>query len=157
MLPAVDVYLAQTIWLLAEFEKNLRDLPESALHAQPPAGDAPNAPLAIAHHAAEVTRAYGLGMGCGLDVARDRSTEFDDGPLTRRGVLDQLESVSRQVAMHFPRLDDAHLDAPFTPPQSLYGTGTPRVMSAREAIVENIRHLGIHLGELRLTLSLLGT
>ncbi|MGK2964235.1 MAG: DinB family protein [Tepidiformaceae bacterium] len=155
MLPAVDVYLAQTIWLLAEFEKNLRALPESALHEHPPASDASNAPLAIGHHAAQVTRAYALGMGCGFDVERDRSTEFDDGPLTREGVVEQLQSVSRQVAMHFPRLDDAHLDSPFTPAQSLYGTGTPRVMTPREAIVENIRHLGIHLGELRLTVSLL--
>jgi hypothetical protein len=28
-------------------------------------------------------------------------------------------------------------------------------MSAREAIVENIRHLGVHLGEMRLTKSIL--
>ena len=77
MLPAVDVYLAQTIWLLAEFEKNLRALPESALHEHPPASDASNAPLAIGHHAAQVTRAYGWAWAAGSmsrGTARPSST-----------------------------------------------------------------------------------
>jgi hypothetical protein len=40
------------------------------------------------------------------------------------------------------------------PGHQMWGTGRPREISRREALVESIRHAAIHLGELRLTRSL---
>jgi hypothetical protein len=134
----------------------LRDTPVSTLAARSPAALEGNTMLAIARHATAVTRAYVLGMGCGLEVSRDRSTEFSAEASEAETIVAELEAMIESVGREFERLLPARLAARFTPAQSLYGTGKPREMSAREAIVENIRHLGVHLGEMRLAKSILG-
>lgn len=149
------VYFEQTSWLLGQFATNLRECDPVLLTAKPPAALEANNSLAIAKHASAVTRAYALGIGCGLDVRRDRSTEFTATEDESSAILSELESLSARVAAAFEGLGPSSLDVSVLPSQALYGTGEPRTMSRREAIVENIRHLGIHLGELRLTRSLL--
>jgi hypothetical protein len=150
----VRVYREQTVWLLGQLLRLVCDTPVSALAARPPAALEGNNMLAIAKHAAAVTRAYALGMGCGLEVSRDRSAEFVAEAREAAAIRAEFETLIASVGLEFEQLDPARLGARLTPEQSLYGTGTPREMSAREAIVENIRHLGVHLGEMRLTRSL---
>jgi hypothetical protein len=43
------------------------------------------------------------------------------------------------------------LDRRRRPSQDLWGTGAPREIFGRDALVESIRHAALHLGELRLT------
>lgn len=60
--------------------------------------------------------------------------------------------ISRSV----PRLSAARLERSFVPPPALWGTGVPPgEVTARATIIHAIRHLGVHLGELRLTRTLL--
>ena len=151
----VRVYAEQTLWLLSQFAQNLRECDSALLGAAPPAALEGNNLLAIAKHATAVTRAYALGIGCGLTMTRTRGSEFIAEPNEAATILGALESTALEVEEAFAGLGNGRLGARLTPTQALYGTGTPREMSAREAIVENIRHLGIHLGELRLTRSLL--
>jgi hypothetical protein len=150
-----QVYLEQTVWLLKQFSRALQECQPGLLIARPPGALERNNLLAIAKHATAVTRAYALGMGCGLDVQRDRTTEFIASAHEANGIAAALDRAIAEVENAFAVVRPADLDREFVPEQSLYGLGEPRTMSARGAIVENIRHLGIHLGELRLTRSLL--
>jgi hypothetical protein len=149
------IYETHTLWLLGEFEANLRAIAPALLVAPPPVHLEGNNLLAIAKHAAGVTRAYVLGMGCGQPATRDRSTEFTATEAESAAILGSFHELRTEIPRAFATLDMARLDVPFMPERSLYGTGDLREMTARDAIVNNIRHLGIHLGELRLTRSLL--
>ena len=150
MLPDTAVYLAQTDWLLGQFAAILGGLPPDAVLFEPVTSAEANSPLVIAKHALAVTEAYALGIGCGMQVARDRPGEFvaTNG---RQETIYAIEAVRQLLPAAFDGVQRGRLDVAVLPPQSLYGTGEPRRMTPREAIVENIRHLGIHLGELRLT------
>ena len=88
-------------------------------------------------------------------MERDRSKEFVAGAEEREAILASLRALTSTVSERVQRLDPETLGRPVMPSQALFGTGTPQEMTSRGAIVENIRHLGIHLGELRLTRSLL--
>jgi hypothetical protein len=94
-------------------------------------------------------------MACGQPATRDRSTEFTATAAESAAVLASLEELLSQIPKALATIDFSLLDVPFVPERSLYGTGELREMTPRDAIVNNIRHLGIHLGELRLTRSLL--
>lgn len=149
------VYSEQTTWLLGQFAMSLRACAGDILVAKPPGTIEGNNLFAIAKHATAVTRAYALGIGCGLDESRDRSSEFTATADETQTILALLDSTSDDVRRALEKLEPGRLAVRLVPAQALFGTGEPREMSAREAIVENIRHLGIHLGELRLTRTLL--
>lgn len=149
------VYATQTGWLLEQFDRMLGELPPETLVASPPAAFEGNCLLAIAKHAAAVTEVYAFGFGAGMPVDRDRSQEFtataDELPTIRT----RIQHLVASIDIAFGQAAAERLDRRFTPERHLYGAGEPREMTPREAIVENIRHLGIHLGEARLTRSLL--
>lgn len=155
MNPELAVYAAQTRWLLEQFDRMLGDTPVERLVATPPATLEGNCLLAIAKHAAAVTEVYAFGFGAGMRVERDRSREFTAEAADYTGVRTRIQHLMASIDVAFGQAAGEGLDRPFVPEQRLYGTGEPRQMTPREAIVENIRHLGIHLGEARLTLSLL--
>jgi hypothetical protein len=149
------VHEFQTSWLLGQLAKILEDASPALWTAVSPAAMEANSLLAIAKHASSVTRAYVLGIACGLPVERDRATEFSAEASEAPAILDGLRRLPEEIAQAFETLAPGTLDKVVRPGQALFGTGEPREMSCREAIVENIRHLGIHLGEMRLTRSLL--
>jgi hypothetical protein len=153
--PELEVYAQQTRWLLGQFERNLAECDRRIWEAVPPVAVEGNNLLAIAKHASGVTRAYALGIGCGQAVKRNRTSEFIASASEGSSIVSELRSLADEATHAFQQLDPGALDRTVVPPQELYGVGPPRAMTAREAIVENIRHLGIHLGELRLTRSLL--
>lgn len=155
MTPELEVYVLHTQWLLSEVLGNLDSADTSVLVARPGLALEANNLLAVGKHLAGVTRAYVLGFGCGMDVQRDRSTEFDATAAEATTVLTDLRSLTIEIPAAFETLGPEMLDRRFLPSRALYGTGEPKEMSGREAIVHNIRHLGIHLGEIRLTRSLL--
>jgi hypothetical protein len=152
--PEVEVYAQQLRWLLQQFALNLEAMPAEHLTRAAPHLEA-NSALAIAKHGLAVTRAYVLGIGCGLDVTRDREVEFSADGIEGAGILAGLRRLPAELEAALARIEPATLDERVLPVQALYGSGEPREMSRREAIVENIRHLAIHLGELRLTRPLL--
>jgi hypothetical protein len=153
--PELAVYAAQTRWLLQQLDQMLGELPAETLVAMPPAALEGNCLLAVAKHAAAVTEVYAFGFGAGMPVERDRSREFTATAADFPAIRTRIQHLLASIDIAFGQATVDHLDTPFVPPQHLYGTGDPRQMTPREAIVENIRHLGIHLGEARLTRSLL--
>lgn len=155
MTPDLAICADQTRWLLGQFDQILGEVPKELLVAAPPAALEGNCLLAIAKHAAAVTEVYAFGFGAGMQVDRDRSTEFRAGAEEYNAIRTRIQHLSASIDIAFGPATSERLDAPFVPPSHLYGTGEPREMTPREAIIENIRHLGIHLGEARLTRSLL--
>ena len=153
--PELSVYEAQLRWLLGQVAGIIEGADDHALVVQPPGNLEGNNLLAIAKHATAVTRAYCLGIACGQDVSRDRSTEFAAELAERAAICHDLDVLAENIRSAFGKLDAGTLDEKVLPSRALYGQGTPREMTRREAIVESIRHLGIHLGEMRLTKSLL--
>jgi hypothetical protein len=143
-------YARELQWVLGQLCVSLKGLTSAQLTWRPDTGAA-NSAYAIGHHVAEVTRVYALGFGCGRPVTRDRSTEFsaacdDAGPLIAR-----LEALAAEIGAAVANLTVADLARRVRPPRELWGTGDIHEIAARDALVESIRHAGVHLGELRLT------
>lgn len=155
MTPELAICATQTRWLLEQFDQMLGELPIETLAAAPPAALEGNCLLAIAKHATAVTEVYAFGFGAGMPVDRDRSSEFTAGADEYPAIRTRIQHLLASIDVAFGQATAERLDAPFVPPSHLYGTGEPRQMTPREAIIENIRHMGIHLGEARLTRSLL--
>lgn len=152
--PDLATYAEQHRWLFDQFAAELGKLGPS-LAGAPVELEEANTPLGIAHHAVSVTRAYALGIGCGLDVRRERDLEFRAVGVTVDSLVDLMVATETAMRAAFSALKPASLDIPLPAPEELAGPGTSPFMTPRRAIVESIRHGGVHLGELRLTRSLL--
>ena len=66
-------------------------------------------------------------------------------------VIARVEALAADIkhALDAPASPD--LDRRLRPSRELWGTGEIHEISARDALVESIRHAALHLGELRLT------
>jgi DinB family protein len=137
-------------WVLDEIGVTVRGLDPAELHWRPASREA-NSAAAIVRHVVGSTRVYALGFGCRLAVDRDRSAEFAaDGDDVARLVAD-VQALARDVDAALGTLPPEALDERLTPARHLWGTGEPRELSRRDALVESVRHAALHLGELRLT------
>lgn len=150
MNPEATTYSHQLGWLLDQVCQNLAGLTEAQLNWRPPTNET-NSPYAIASHILGSTRVYALGFGCGRTVARDRPAEFAASGSDAHTLTAQLRALAAEIQEALATLPPGSLGRRMVPSQELWGTGTPPELSARDAIVESIRHAGIHLGELRLT------
>jgi len=144
------VYADELCWVLEQVCVSLDGLTATQLRWRPDA-PAPNSAGAIAAHVVAATRVYALGFGCGLPVERARDAEFRDEGLDPGGLVAALRALQREVRAALEALAPAALDQRLRPPPALWGTGEPREICRREALVEAIRHAALHLGELRLT------
>jgi hypothetical protein len=149
----LETYARELSWILDQVCESLAGLSAAQLNWRP-ATRAANSPYTIARHIVASTRVYALGFGCGHAVQRDRDAEFIGSAPDPGEVMDQLRQLEQEIRGAVAALGPAALDERLVPPQELWGTGRPREISRREALVESIRHAAIHLGELRLTRSL---
>ena len=146
----IDLYWRELRWILDQFGVSLQGLTPAQLNWHPPTGAA-NSAYAIVSHVVGSTSVYVLGFGCGLPVRRDRSAEFAASGDDAEALVSRVGRLSAEIDAALATLAPAALDELITPPKELWGTGEPRQISRRDALVEGIRHAGIHLGELRLT------
>ncbi|MEP6872075.1 MAG: hypothetical protein ABI939_09545 [Anaerolineaceae bacterium] len=113
-----------------------------------------NSCFVIATHVFGNMRASVLGIAGGLDLRRDRSLEF-----VASGSLADLQfagkTVSTDINSALLAFDPSTLDERLLPSQELWGDGTPREESRREALLHPIEHAGIHLGQILLTVDIL--
>jgi uncharacterized damage-inducible protein DinB len=148
-----DTYARELRWLLEQIAQAISGIDERQLAWRPPAAQA-NSAAAIAAHVLSATRVYALGFGCGRPVTRDRPAEFAATTVDAPRLTAALRALTDEVEAAFAGLPAERLEEQFVPPQELWGTGEPHAITAREVIVESIRHAAIHLGELRLTRNL---
>jgi DinB superfamily len=147
----IATYLQELQWLLDQIAHTLRSYPSGKLDWRPISAAA-NSASAIASHVVSSTRVYVLGFGCGQAVTRERQAEFAAAGRDRQELMSEIHALSTEISAALTALPPAALDQRLLPPRELWGpTSDPREISAREAIVESIRHAALHLGELRLT------
>lgn len=146
----IETYARELRVLLDQIVVSLRGLTVAQLDWRPATGTA-NSARAIATHVCAATRVYTLGFGCGLAVERDREREFAASGHDLDALIAQVTRLSDDVQAALAALEPAALAERFTPPRELWGTGELHEISRRDALVESIRHAGLHLGELRLT------
>jgi hypothetical protein len=137
-------------WVLDQMAISLQGLTPSQLNWRPGTGSA-NSACAIVSHVLGSTRVYALGFGCGQPVRRDRAAEFAATGADAEALIAALRQLTAEIAAALGGLAPGALDERITPPAELWGTGTPAEITRRDALVESIRHAGLHLGELRLT------
>jgi hypothetical protein len=110
-----------------------------------------NSAWVLATHTLGNARAWVLGIACRLDVGRDRAAEFassgDDATAFRRDV----EAFSGEMTAALAMLSSVDLDRRGVPPAELWGEGTPREISARDALLQVVEHASLHLGHLHVT------
>jgi hypothetical protein len=143
----VDAYLAQWRWLVVEMSKCLVDLSPTQMGARPHA--TANSPFQVANHVLGATRVLALGLGCGRQLTRDRRSEFNSKPERASDVIWKLGALLAELEAGLGSIDPKRLDEHVQPDPALeLSISTER--SRRDALIESIRHGGIHLGELRL-------
>jgi hypothetical protein len=110
-----------------------------------------NSAWVLATHTLGNARAWVLGIACQQDVGRDRAGEFassgDDAAAFRR----EIEAFSGEMAAGLARLSAAEVGRRSVPPAELWGEGTPREISARDALLQVVEHASLHLGHLHVT------
>jgi len=137
-------------WILDQIAASVQGLTAAQLNWRPATGSA-NSAYAIVSHVLSSTRVYALGFGCGHAVQRDRDAEFAAAGTDSEVLITRLRQLATEIATALAGLRPSALDLRLTPPRELWGTGEPVEISRRDALVESIRHAGVHLGELRLT------
>lgn len=145
-----ETYARELQWVLGQICVSLKGLSAAQLNWRPDTGGA-NSAYAIGNHVVEVTRVYALGFGCGHPMQRDRPAEFTASGDHAGELIARLETLAAEIARAVADLTSPALDRRFVPPHELWGTGEIHEIAARDALVESIRHAGVHLGELRLT------
>lgn len=145
-----DAYARQLRWTLDQVAASLRRFIPAQLNWRPPTGAA-NGAYAIIAHVIGSTRVYALGFGCGLPVRRDRMAEFAASGDDLDALIAQVGRLSPEIEAALAALEPALLDERIVPSKELWGMGEPHETTRRDALVESIRHAGIHLGEPRLT------
>jgi uncharacterized damage-inducible protein DinB len=145
----LQTYAAELRWVLDQIAISLDGLTPAQLNWRPAA--TANSAYAIATHVVASTRVYALGFGCGQPVERDRAAEFAATGDDAGKLLGAIRRLVAEIEAALAGLAPGALDRRVLPSQELWGTGTPREVSGREALVESLRHAALHLGELRLT------
>ena len=146
----IDTYARELGWVLGQICVALRGLTPLQLNWRPDTGTA-NSAHAIASHVVAATRVYALGFGCGRPVQRDRQAEFTGSGHDSAEVIAHVEAFAAELRRGLAALTAPDLERRLRPPRELWGTGDIHEISARDALVESIRHAALHLGELRLT------
>jgi len=156
MLPTADeptIYAHLLREALSAIAETIEELPSAELDVH--LADGVSSPAQLAAHVAGAIRAYVLGVGCGLDVERDRPEEFATADMPSEELANALRALADDIDSTMNKIDPVIFDELTVPEQSLFGAAPTREVSRRSAIVSAIRHIGEHLGHLHLSRDML--
>jgi hypothetical protein len=143
------VYSALLRSILESIAATVEEMPAADLDTHLHEGA--SSPAELATHVVGAVRAYGLGVGCGLDVERDRAKEFEASGVPGSELAGALRTLAADIEAAMSTVDPAIFDELTVPEQSIFGAAPTREVSRREPLVSSIRHAGEHLGHLQLT------
>jgi len=113
--------------------------------------DGGNSAYVLATHTLGNARAWMLGIIPEKPLRRDRPAEFAASGADATTLRDQQRALSQEMATALASITTADLDRRLTPAQELWGEGTARELSLREAFLHVIEHASLHLGHIQLT------
>ncbi len=132
----------------------IRALVETMTPAQanwrPPFGET-NSVWALAEHALGNARAWIIGIAAGNEIGRDRPGEFTSAGEHVASLVSKIDRMAADVTQALSGIEPARLDVRLLPAQELWGEGQPHDISVRDAIVQVIEHLSLHLGHMQMT------
>jgi len=107
-----------------------------------------NTPAVIVAHVLGSARGAVLGIGCGVEVERDRVQEFatSGGAPERLGA--SLRAFVDEAERALAATPDGFFDEVTTPPQAWLGLASQQPMARRAALLSAVAHASEHLGEL---------
>jgi hypothetical protein len=152
MLAELEMYAREFHIVLAELAKTVQGLSAAELDAKLPLESA-NSPCVIVSHVLGNCRAWTLGLGFDQEVARNRSEEFASRGVTVDELSTRLTGLAEEISTACASAAAGGFDlaAPARWRPDLWGIGTSREISRREALVHALTHANEHLGELHLT------
>ena len=145
----IEVYSRQIRSLLDCICASVEGLSDSQLNWQPTI-DGANSAYVIAAHTLGCVRAWVLGIACGRATGRDRPAEF-----RAAGGYAELATATRELSAEIEAalaaLPPSSLDRRLVPSQELWGEDEAHEISVRQALIQEIEHASIHLGQLHVT------
>jgi hypothetical protein len=134
--------------------KRIREIIETMTPAQanwrPPFGEM-NSAWALAEHAIGNARAWIIGIAAGHEIGRDRPAEFASAGEHMPTLLSKFDRITNDVIVALNSIEPSRLDMRLLPSQELWGEGPPHDISVRDAILQVIEHLSLHLGHMQVT------
>lgn len=144
------LYEAQLKHLLDRLCVAIEGLDGVQLNWRPPAPDA-NSVYVIAAHVLGNAEAWVLGIACGQPIERDRPAEFAAAGTDAAPLIARARDLARRFEEALGALPPQALDEVRQPSPTLWGEGTPRPVTVREALMEVIEHAAIHIGQIHIT------
>jgi uncharacterized damage-inducible protein DinB len=105
----------------------------------------------IATHTLGNVRAWVLGICCGQPIDRDRAAEFASSGEDAAPLIERARALGREIEAAFATLDAGSLDELREARQNLWGAGTTRPVTGREAILHALEHAANHIGHIEIT------
>lgn len=145
----LDTYERYLVDRIAAIPAALEGLSDEELNRVPDFTNA-NSLFVIATHVFGSTRSWVLGVVCGQELDRDRSSEF-----AASGTFDELAEAARllshDIEQALSSLDPAFLDDRYTPSKELWGDSEPYELMRRDGLAHMLEHAGLHLGHIHIT------
>ncbi|MEX1022488.1 MAG: DinB family protein [Dehalococcoidia bacterium] len=107
-----------------------------------------NTPAIIVAHVTGSARGGVLAIGCGLEVDRDRVSEFAAEGGSPEVLAAGLRTLADELSAALLDVPPGRLDEVTTPPQAILGLVPQQEMARRAGVLSTIAHASEHLGEL---------
>jgi uncharacterized damage-inducible protein DinB len=146
----LTLYLNQLKLSFDRLRDVLDGLTEAQLNWKPPATDV-NSIYIIATHMLGNAQGWVLGICCGQPIDRDREAEFRASGTSAAPLIERANELQQQIETGLSALDPKSLDTQREARQRLWGAGTARPVTGREALMHAIDHFSIHLGQIQIT------
>ena len=148
--PEAESYCRRIQSLLERISACLQGFNETQLNRRPPIPDV-NSMYVIGAHVLGSAREWVLGFVCRQPVQRDRPAEFRSRGAHAGELINAAQRLGEEIEAALAGLAAPDLENRSKTLTSLRDDREPHEISVREALMEIVEHVSIHLGHLELT------
>ena len=146
----LSLYLTELQRQLDKLCEAIEGLSPEQLNWRPPVENS-NSCFVIATHTLGNVRGWVLGICCGQPIDRDRAAEFASSGADAAPLIERARALGREIEAAFATLPVESLDELREARQNLWGAGTTRPVTGREAILHALKHAANHIGHMEIT------
>ena len=146
----LTLYLTELRRQVDKLCQSIEGLSAEQLNWRPPVPEA-NSIYVIATHTLGNVRGWVLGICCGHPIDRDRAAEFTAAGSDANDLIERTRGLLHEIEAAFAKLPAESLSELREARQNLWGAGTTRPVTGREAILHAIAHAANHLGHIDVT------